>query len=82
MMQWTIHHPHFTSGKLLVASGWDDLQEHGELSSWTIRQRQISIRLIEDALTHNFEDHKFSTVGAIQSLLGFEVRQLVSCICF
>ena len=73
MMEWTIHHPHFTSAKLLNASGWDDLQEDGKLSPWTIRQRQISIRLIEDVLRHDFSAHKYSTVGAIQSLLAFEV---------
>ena len=72
-MQWTIYDPHFTSGKLLIASGWDDLQEYGELSQWTIHQRHITVRLLEDALRHNFEDHKPSTLGAIQSLLAFEV---------
>jgi hypothetical protein len=76
IFSWAITYPHFTSAKILNASGWDDVQESGELSSWTLRQRSITMRLIDHTLKAECEGHKDATIAAIQSLLGFEVLLL------
>ena len=74
VVQWATSNVHFASTKLLNASGWDDILESGELSIWTNRQRFISMRLLNDALTTDHgAENKYATVAAIQSLLGFEV---------
>jgi hypothetical protein len=62
---WSITIPHYTSAKLLNASGFDDLQTSGEFSPWTLRQRSISIRLLRDAL-ENDEVHMPATIAAVQ----------------
>lgn len=79
IVRWAIADPHFMSAKLLNASSWDDVQESGELSSWTIRQRCITIRLLSDTLdygTGQYQQHV--TVAALQSLLAFEVCFILS----
>ena len=72
---WSINDPHFMSAKLLSASGWDDILESGELSPWTSRQRLVSVKILRDTIINEPEVlDKPATVGAIQALLGFEVR--------
>jgi hypothetical protein len=74
MATWSVMYPHFASAKLLSASGWDDVQDDGQLSPWTRRQRVIAVRLLDDTLRNESNVHDDPTVGAIQSLLGYEVR--------
>jgi hypothetical protein len=73
-IRWAITDPHFTSSKLLNASGWDDILVTGVLSPWTIRQRFVTIRLLNDTFTNDAgARNSLVTVAAVQSLLGFEV---------
>jgi hypothetical protein len=70
---WTVMYPPFTSGKLLNASGWDDIQGSGKLSSWTLSQRPISLRILEDELASKSPESKDIALATIQTLLSFEV---------
>jgi hypothetical protein len=76
VITWSITFPHFTSAKLLNASGWDDIEESGELSPWTRRQRFITVKILNDLLKEDFKVYNDATIAAIQSLLGFEVPDL------
>lgn len=75
VIRWAISDAHYTSAKLLNASGWDDILESGKLSPWTVRQRFITIQLLNDTLTNDVgAENKHVTIAAIQSLLTFAVR--------
>ncbi|KAE9367056.1 hypothetical protein N431DRAFT_515833 [Stipitochalara longipes BDJ] len=73
LAKWAITIPHYTSSKLLNASGFDDLQDSGELSPWTLRQRSIALRLMRNALENKSEVHIPATIAAMQGLLAFEI---------
>jgi hypothetical protein len=78
VIKWSITYPQFTSTKLLNASGWDDIQESGQLSPWTRRQHVIAIKILNESVKEgNHAMHNDATVAAILSLLGFEVRVLI-----
>ncbi len=79
MITWSITSPHFTSAKLLNASAWDDVEEFGELTSWTLRQWSSTTWLLNDTLKIELEVRKDATIAAIQSVLGYLVSNPSSC---
>lgn len=62
------------SAKLLNASGWDDVNNFGEITRSTLQQRFITNRILERSLFNNHESHADVTISALQSMLAFEVR--------
>lgn len=73
VLRWAVTTPYYTSAKLLQASGWDDVQDSGELSEWTARQRCITVRLLDDAFATGAKLEVQATVSTVLLLLSFEV---------
>ncbi|KAH8653521.1 hypothetical protein BX600DRAFT_515788 [Xylariales sp. PMI_506] len=69
---WAAQYPHVTSAKLVNASSWDEMQEHGELSPWTISQRHVAVKLLHDFIVNEGVPN-LAYVAAIESLLSFEI---------
>jgi hypothetical protein len=77
---WAVETPHFMSAKLLRASAWDDMRDSGKLSEWTVQQRCITSRLLNDSFRTGTKINMLLAVSTIQLLLEFEVRRC--CIVF
>lgn len=73
VMRWSIASPHYMSAKLLQGSSWDDVHGTGDVSEWTVRQRHITVHLLDDSFMSEAKLDMRVVGSTIQILLGVEV---------
>lgn len=66
------------SAKLLQGSCWDDVHAAGAVSQWTVRQRHITVSMLDDTFMGKANFDMRVVGSAIQMLLGVEVRFFIA----